>query len=123
MFRNNDKYIYIATNNEFKLMLCVIVITFDFAIFIIAYFYLSPLVNKFHLKIPTRTCIAFWLKVFYYSAGVFETSGIPVDMIQYAVLGTGIINVIMTAISVRIYAILTCFLQYFNQENINHVNL
>ena len=39
--------------------------------------------------------------MFYYSAGVFETSGIPVDMIQYAVLGTGIINVIMTGISVR----------------------
>ena len=41
------------------------------------------------------------LQVFYYSAGVFEKSGIPVDMIQYAVLGTGIINVLMTGISVR----------------------
>ena len=41
-----------------------------------------------------------FFKVFYYSAGVFATSGIPEDMIQYAVLGTGAINVIMTAISV-----------------------
>lgn len=39
-------------------------------------------------------------QVFYYSASVFEGSGIPDDKIQYAVLGTGIINVIMTGVSV-----------------------
>ena len=50
-------------------------------------------------------------QVFYYSAGVFETSGIPVDMIQYAVLGTGIINVIMTGISVRTHTQRT-YVQY-----------
>jgi sugar porter (SP) family MFS transporter len=38
--------------------------------------------------------------VFYYSTGVFEDSGIPPEKTQYAVIGTGIVNVLMTGISV-----------------------
>jgi len=38
--------------------------------------------------------------VFYYSTMIFASSGIQPQHIQYAVLGTGLINVIMTAISV-----------------------
>ncbi|XP_013420984.1 solute carrier family 2, facilitated glucose transporter member 1 isoform X3 [Lingula anatina] len=38
--------------------------------------------------------------VFYYSSSVFKDAGIPDDYVQYATLGTGIINVIMTVISV-----------------------
>ncbi|CAH1775421.1 unnamed protein product [Owenia fusiformis] len=38
--------------------------------------------------------------VFYYSNGVFAGAGIPENMIQYAILGTGGINVLMTIISV-----------------------
>ena len=48
----------------------------------------------------THKLFSFICQVFYYSAGVFENSGIPTDMVQYAVLGTGLINVLMTAISV-----------------------
>ena len=60
-----------------------------------------------------RQTVLFVFQVFYYSAGVFETSGVPPDVIQYAVLGTGAINVLMTAISVRYVAALfscTCTL-------------
>ena len=38
--------------------------------------------------------------VFYYSDNVFKSAGIPVEYTQYATLGMGIINVIMTIISV-----------------------
>lgn len=40
--------------------------------------------------------------VFYYSNDVFTKAGIPDDYTQYATLGLGIINVIMTIISVSI---------------------
>lgn len=43
------------------------------------------------------------LQVFYYSVPVFEQSGIPPSRTQYAVLGTGVINVLMTGISVSNY--------------------
>ncbi len=42
------------------------------------------------------------LQVFYYSTGVFIGAGIPENRTQYAVLGTGFINVLMTGISVSI---------------------
>jgi len=38
--------------------------------------------------------------VFYYSTSVFLGAGIPEDSIQYAVVGTGLINVLMTGISI-----------------------
>lgn len=38
--------------------------------------------------------------VFFYSTGVFKDAGIPDDMIQYAVVCTGAINVLMTIVSV-----------------------
>ncbi len=45
----------------------------------------------------------FSLQVFYYSTGVFIGAGIPENRTQYAVLGTGFINVLMTGISVSIH--------------------
>lgn len=38
--------------------------------------------------------------VFYYSNGIFLSAGIPPEMVQYANIGTGLVNVIMTGISV-----------------------
>ena len=43
-------------------------------------------------------------KVFYYSTGVFLASGIAKDVVQYANIGTGAINVLMTGISVCYYS-------------------
>lgn len=40
------------------------------------------------------------MQVFFYSTGVFKDAGIPDDMIQYAVVCTGAINVLMTVVSV-----------------------
>jgi hypothetical protein len=40
------------------------------------------------------------MQVFFYSTGVFKDAGIPDDMIQYAVVCTGAINVLMTIVSV-----------------------
>ena len=42
------------------------------------------------------------IQVFYYSTGIFLSAGISPDMVQYANIGTGAVNVIMTGISVRI---------------------
>ena len=42
-------------------------------------------------------------QVFYYSNGVFLKAGIPEDKTAYAVLGTGVINVLITGISVSAY--------------------
>lgn len=42
------------------------------------------------------------MQVFYYSDGVFKSANIPVDYRQYATLGMGTINVIMTVISVSV---------------------
>ena len=42
-------------------------------------------------------------QVFYYSNGVFLNAGIPEDKTAYAVLGTGVINVLITGISVSAY--------------------
>ena len=40
-------------------------------------------------------------QVVYYSVGIFEAFRVPLTDVQYAVLATGVINVIMTIISVR----------------------
>jgi len=42
----------------------------------------------------------FPLQVFYYSDGVFKAANIPAQYTQYATLGIGTVNVIMTIISV-----------------------
>ena len=51
-------------------------------------------------------------QVFYYSNGVFLNAGIPEDKTAYAVLGTGVINVLITGISVSAY-----FLELFVRKH------
>ena len=46
------------------------------------------------------------MQVFYYSNGVFIGAGIPEDYTPYAVLGTGVINVLVTGISVSTFLII-----------------
>ena len=49
-------------------------------------------------------------QVFYYSTGIFLEANIPEHMVQYANIGTGVINVAMTAISVRFFCLDLIFL-------------
>ena len=58
-------------------------------------------VTVYHFGMHINTHGVF--QVFYYSNGVFLNAGIPEDKTAYAVLGTGVINVLITGISVSAY--------------------
>jgi hypothetical protein len=47
--------------------------------------------------------IDFVLQIFYYSNSVFVAAGIPENYVQFATLGTGIINTCMTLFSVSVH--------------------
>lgn len=44
----------------------------------------------------------FFFQVFFYSAGIYRNAGVPPDAIQYAIIVTNAINVIMTIVAVII---------------------
>lgn len=55
------------------------------------------LLNKEHIS---NTCSYASIKVFYYSSFIFKDAGIVDEYIQYAILSTGVVNVITTIVCV-----------------------
>ncbi len=51
------------------------------------------------LCLPVNECYVV-LQVFFYSTGIFRNAGVPEATLQYAVVGTNAVNVLMTFIAV-----------------------
>ena len=48
------------------------------------------------------SCFCFYRQIFFYSRSIFKGAKIPQDYIQFAVIGTNAVNVIMTFVAVNI---------------------